>query len=616
MTVTASTGTSSQATRIARLYSGKRNESRGVWEDFSMAVRRFGWVAIVGLAVAFGLLTLSTARREPVGSLAGTSALGALAELGVGWSLVAAGALFALRHRGNRVGFLLAAAGFAWFLPEWTNPDAGSGLAFTLGLVGYVACVPLVAHAALAYPSGRLRSRLDVAVLTVSYSGALLLLGLLPATVFDPRPGCVECPRNLALVHGDTGLYETFNRYGLRIGIGWVAALGVLVLWRLVRSSRSAAVVTVPALVPVAVYLGLVAWDFEHSLGRGFLGNESFDRTLWRCEAAALAALAVAVGWGLLRERLARASVARLVVELGRMPRPGAVRDALAAELGDPGLDLVYRRPGSSRFVDASGRPVECAPGPGRAVTPLVRAGEPVAALLHDARLLEQPGLVQEVLAAARVAVENEQLQAEVRAQVEELRSSRTRIVETGDAERRRLERDLHDGAQQQLVALTYDLRLARVAAEVEGATGVTTLLAAADDEAQTALEELRELAHGIYPAILAEAGLAAALRTLADAAQIPVELGELPAERYDPPVETAAYLSVSQAIADGTARGATFIAVNVRREADRLLVEAEDDGAERRSKTPTVHVADRVGALGGSLAVGPQRFRAEMPCA
>ena len=190
-----------------------------------------------------------------------------------------------------------------------------------------------------------------------------------------------------------------------------------------------------------------------------------------------------------------------------------------------------------------------------------------MAIVVHDAALLEGPALEREIGSAARLAVENERLQAEVLAQLEDLRASRARIVETGDAERRRLERDLHDGAQQRLLALSYDLRLARAAAEAEGDREHATLLASAGDEAQAALGELRELAHGIYPAILAEAGLAPALATLADEAPLPVELGEVPPERYGAPVETAAYLTVAEAIADAAGRRATFVSVDVARE-------------------------------------------------
>ena len=579
-----------------------------------MALGRYVRIGIVALAAAFGTLSLAAARHDPVGSFAGASTLGGVAELGAGWSLVVAGLLFWIRHQDNRFGILLTAAGFAWFLPEWSNPGVGTALGFTLGLVGLTVCTPLVTHAALTYPTGRLRSPLDVGVVAFSYAGALLLLGLLPASVFDAKAtGCPQCPRNLLLTRADTGLFDTFNRYGLRVGIGWVAALGALFLWRIARSARGGAILVLPALIPASAYLGLVAWDFQHSLARGILSNEPFDRRVWRYEAAALVAFAFAVGLALVWERQARASVARFVVELGETPKSGTVRDALAQTLGDPRLELAYRRPDAAGYVDGLGRPIDVAPGPGRALTPILRGDAPVGALVHDARLLDQPGILQEVLAAARIAVENEQLQAGVRAQLEELRASRARIVETGDAERRRLERDLHDGAQQSLLALSYDLHLARGAAEANGDPEVTPLLAYAADEARTALGELRELAHGIYPAILAEAGLAPALETLADEAPLPVELGAVTPERYSAPVETAAYLTVAEAIGDAARRTATFVSVDVGREGERLIVTTGDDGADRTSTL--VHLADRIGALGGSLEVGRTDLRAAIPC-
>jgi signal transduction histidine kinase len=221
---------------------------------------------------------------------------------------------------------------------------------------------------------------------------------------------------------------------------------------------------------------------------------------------------------------------------------------------------------------------------------------------------------VHEVLSTAHLAIENERLQAEVRAQLEDLRASRTRIVETGDAERRRLERDLHDGAQQSLLALSYDLRLARVSAETDGDRETATLLASAADQAHTALGELRELAHGIYPAILSEAGLGPALATLVDEAPLPVELREVPRERYAAPVETAAYLTVAEAIDDAARRGATLVGADVRRDGGDLLVMVDDDGVERRSRL--LHLADRVGALGGTLEARARTLRVEIPCA
>ena len=239
-----------------------------------------------------------------------------------------------------------------------------------------------------------------------------------------------------------------------------------------------------------------------------------------------------------------------------------------------------------------------------------MRDGRRVALVTHAAGVAE---LEREIGAAVRLALENERLQAEVLAQLHDLRVSRTRIVETGDAERRRLERDLHDGAQQRLLALSYDLRVAR-AAEAEGDVETASLLAEATGDAQAALGELRELAHGIHPAILTEAGLGPALATLADAAPLAVEIDETAEERYPAPVETAAYFVVAEAIDDAARRGASYAAVSALREDERLVVKVEDDGSERTSAM--IHLADRVGAVGGSLDVEPTTLRAEIPCA
>jgi signal transduction histidine kinase len=250
-------------------------------------------------------------------------------------------------------------------------------------------------------------------------------------------------------------------------------------------------------------------------------------------------------------------------------------------------------------------------PASGRAVTPLVRGGRRVALIAHAAAFAE---LEREIGAAVRLALENERLQAEVLAQLHDLRVSRTRIVETGDAERRRLERDLHDGAQQRLLALSYDLRVARAAAEAEGDVETASLLTDATADAQAAVGELRELAHGIHPAILTEAGLGPALATLADAAPLAVEIGETTGERYPAAVETAAYLVVAEAIDDAARRGASYAAVRAPRQVERLVVEVDDDGSERTSTM--IHLSDRVGAVGGRLEVEPTALRAEIPCA
>jgi signal transduction histidine kinase len=209
------------------------------------------------------------------------------------------------------------------------------------------------------------------------------------------------------------------------------------------------------------------------------------------------------------------------------------------------------------------------------------------------------------------LSVENEALRAEAMAQLHALQASRARIVETADGARRRLERDLHDGAQQRLLALSYDLRLARAGADGDAALASTLDTAAGEIEA--ALEELRDLAHGIYPAVLTEAGLGPALATLADEAPLPVELGRLPSGRPPPGVERTAYVVVDVAIEDAAGREATWLAVRVDQDRELLVVVTDDDGAPRTARL--VHLADRVGALGGSLFVGDTTLRAELPC-
>jgi signal transduction histidine kinase len=262
--------------------------------------------------------------------------------------------------------------------------------------------------------------------------------------------------------------------------------------------------------------------------------------------------------------------------------------------------------------VDPDGRPVaEPVAAPGRAITALVRDGRRIAVVAHTAAL---PDLERELGAAVRLALDNERLQAEALAQLDQLRASRVRIVETGDSERRRLERDLHDGAQQRLLALSYDLRLARAQAQADGDSQTGSLLTQATEQAQAALGELRELAHGIYPAILTEAGLAAALATLADTAPLPVEIPDADQGRYPVAVETAAYLLVAEALDDAAGRGASHAAVRIVQDGDRLVVTVDDDGTTRTAAM--IQLADRIGALDGRLTVEPTRLRAELPCA
>ena len=268
----------------------------------------------------------------------------------------------------------------------------------------------------------------------------------------------------------------------------------------------------------------------------------------------ALARVLIPVGFlvGLLRTRMARSAVADLVVELGEMPTPARLRDALGNALGDPGLTVAYWTPETGDYRADDGLPaVLPSADSGRAVTFLERDGQPIAAILHDEVLLDDPALVASVASAVRLSVENDRLQAEVEAQLGEVRESRARIVEAGDAERKRVERDLHDGAQQRLVSLTLALRLARLKLGDDADPDVTRSLDAASEEARSALAELRELARGIHPQILTEAGLGSAIESLADRSSVDVAVDLRTDQRFSPTVEATAYFVVSEALAN-----------------------------------------------------------------
>jgi signal transduction histidine kinase len=323
---------------------------------------------------------------------------------------------------------------------------------------------------------------------------------------------------------------------------------------------------------------------------------------------------------GLLGARLRRGAMTRLMVELAELPPPQRVRDALARALGDPTLRLLFWV--DTRYVDLDGAPAE--PDPSRAVTVLEYGGERFAALEHDPFLYEDRELLEAVGAAARLAVENSRLQAQLRAQLAEVRASRSRIVAAGDAERRRLERDLHDGAQQRLLGIRLALRLARSRVG-EDDDEVQELLREADAELMTGLDELRALARGIHPAVLTDEGLAAALASLARRATVPVEIRTMPEERLDAPVEAAAYFVASEALANVAKHAhASNVTISVTRANGWVRLEVADDGvggADVSRGSGLSGLRDRVEALDGHLeitsrAAAGTQLRAEFPCA
>jgi signal transduction histidine kinase len=321
--------------------------------------------------------------------------------------------------------------------------------------------------------------------------------------------------------------------------------------------------------------------------------------------------------------RLARSAVGDLVVELHPDREPEDLRESLARALRDPSLELAYWLPDYGVYADLEGRPVELADLEGRTTTLIDRDGSHVAALIHDPALEDEPELLHGVQAAAGIALENARLHAELRARLQELRGSRARIVEAAQHERQQLERNLHDGAQQRLIALSLDLNLLQ--SRTRPGSEVTTGIEQARREIALSLAELREISRGLHPAVVSGHGLAVALEQLAARAPVPVELNVEVEERLTEPLEVAAYYVVAESLANVAkhARAATA-SVEVARNRDDLVVEIVDDGvggADSELGTGIRGLADRVESLGGRLRVwtplgGGTRVRAEIPCA
>jgi signal transduction histidine kinase len=573
------------------------------------------------VALAYGLATAAVTARFAAGaptSYAASAPVALIVDLAAGLGLVAAGIVAGLARPSGSIGPVTTLLGIAWLAPDWIGWEGGLALARSLAMVAAVFVVPLLAHLALAFPTGRVTGRLPRLGLGITYGAAVVVaLGL--ATVRDPFLDLYcwsNCTDNVFLVEANVGAARFLDGFWLRFAVVTGLVLAAICLWRLLGATYAARAgmwyVLVPAVLAALTQAGYAALRLVEPAEDP--RNPAFA-AVFVARAAALLLVAAGVTWFVVRSVRTRHSVARLASDLGEAPAPGSLRTALARSLGDDGLDVAYWLPGSHRYVDASGAQTKPRPGAGQIATKIERDGHPVALVIHDRSLASEHALEREIGAAARLAVDNERLRAEQLAQLRHLRSSRVRIVDTADTTRIRLERDLHDGAQQRLLALSYQVRLATSSAATEGDTAAVPVLAAAAEEAQCALTDLRELAHGIFPAILTEAGLGPALQTLADRSAMPLEIIEVPDERFPAATETAAYLVVRDAADEGATRSASHAVARIRRDHNRLVVDVGHDG-HGMPADGLVHVGDRVGALGGRLGVNGNHVRAEIPCA
>jgi signal transduction histidine kinase len=569
--------------------------------------------ALIAGAVAAGLFqVLVRCASDPPPPLIDTIVYPA-----VGLSFLVAGIAAWQRWPASRLGLLFTIVGYVWALPSvGFMPYA---LPFTIGLVTTSVYGAPLAHLALAWPTGRLRSRFERWVVIAVYTWNTGQ-GLGSTLFWNPSTnGCGPgCPANLLVVNGSNSVENAFDAWSVPVSLvinGIVLTLIVL-HWRAARGwSRRT---MVPLLwISIAVIALTVTQTLASNLN---LPLSSF--ALYN-----IAPLILLTGPALfvastLLARTARGAVGTAIVDLGPEAPPGMLRDALARALGDATLQLAFRLPDGSGYLDTAGQPVDPAqPVTGRAVTPLAESADVV--LIHDDGLEHESQLTRLTAAAASMALEHSRLQAEVRAQLEQVRASRARIVEAGDDARRRLERDLHDGAQQRLVTLSLALGMAR---NLAGASDpqLESLLQSAAKEAREAITELRELARGIHPAVLTETGLPGAIQALAERSPVATTITTLPPGRFPAPIEATAYFVVSEALANVAKHAAaTNAEVSVRELAGRVVVAVTDNGiggALPDAGSGLRGLADRVAAVGGSLRIDSPpgrgtRLEAEIPC-
>jgi signal transduction histidine kinase len=560
------------------------------------------WIALWIATVVAELLALRPVLFEPAAPVKGVEVVLTL----IGGSFAACGLIAWRRRPDSRSGMLMTATGFLFFVAPLLGQLEGA-LASTVRVLSFDWWIfPFVALILTLLTSGRLQSRLD-RVLVASYA-LPLVIGQFVWMLFDPDEGY------LLVAFPDADVAHVIDRWqrGL-LACACVATVVVVVArwWKTSGPRRR-------ALLPsVAGAFGLLC--FAALLVNDLVSGTRSETLLWFA-ACSLVLVPVAFLAGLLRSRLARSGLAELFLGLGAM-RGGDLPAALAKTLGDPSLVVAYWLPEYGSYADATGQAIELPANGDRAVAPVERDGQRVAALVYDASLDDDPELVEAVTAAAGIALENEHLHAESRARLADLKASRERIVAAGDAERRRLERNLHDGAQQRLVGIALQLKLLQN--RVRDDPSAEHLIVNASDELGRSLAELRELARGLHPAVL-EHGLSPALNSLASRSAIPTTVSCDISERLPEAVELAAYFVASEALANVAKYSrATHASVRLWRSGSIACIAIADDGiggADDSRGSGLRGLADRVEALDGSLRVtspagAGTTVTAELPC-
>ena len=503
-----------------------------------------------------------------------------LPDLAAGWTFIGCGLIGWGRRPESRTGPLMAATGFTWFVGNFAQVGVAA-VAWVAAHLVYLHRGPLV-QLVLTYPSGRPGSRLVRGAVAVGYAAAVI------TPSWDSEAATILLAGLL--------LGVCAREYGRAVG-----------------GARRARLLALQAAAGLSLVLAGTA------AARLLLPQGEVSGASLLAYEVALCVLAGGLLAGVLVAPWQQTAVTDLVVELGEA-RSGTLRGELSRALGDPSLEMGYWLPDRAGFVDAEGRVLALPdPGSGRSVTTVEREGQPVAVLVHDPAVLDDPGLLEAVTSAAQLAAANARLRAEVQARVEELAASRRRILQAGDEERRRLERRLHDGAEARLRELAGTLRRGHWSASGEQ---TREQLARSQEQLTRTLEELRRLAQGLHPRVLSEHGLADALAALAKDLPVPVDLN-VASTQLPQRLAVVAYFVCAEALAN-TVKHAAAARVTVAITADdgRLRVEITDDGvggADPVRGSGLRGLADRVETIGGTLRVESvpgrgTRLAAEIP--
>lgn len=570
--------------------------------------------ALLGIAAAGALLAGIAAAIALTGdmphkvSLAERQALIVATPIAIG--------LYAWREGTHaRFGRLLVIAGAAWFLAALSS--SSDSLLYSIGRVaGWTVEAGLV-YLILAFPSGRLSTPVDRAL--AGGAAAVVAILFLPTALITeayPTPAqfatCdADCPENAFMVVGSEPAWLDAVVVPLR---ELLAALILLaVTFRLAYRIRRASRLLRRTLTPVLAIAMLRTLAIAVGLGlrRGGAGD-SVMTVVTAVIALGLPALCLGFLVGLLRWRIHTAdSLVSLAHGLRSHPGPERRRDLMAETLTDPTVELAYwRSQDGGGWVDSDEQPVTLPDErTDRCTTVIFDDTGPLAAVVHDAALSEQRSFVEAVGAYALVWDDNYRLAAQVESSLQELRASRARILAAADDVRRRIERDLHDGGQQRLVALRIRLELAE---EVMGhdPARARSMLHRLGDEIDAALDELRSLAAGVYPSLLTARGLSDAIRTAALQSPVPASVAMDGTDRYPEEIETAAYFCCIEALQNVAkhAPDASSVAVSLYRNGD-LRFEVRDDGPGFAIKDAVggqglVNMRDRMAAVGGALEI------------